>query len=620
MSERETRGQAFRRALGVATKALSGKRKLELRFGGDSAAIKDRTITLPAPPAALKGEALRALRGKADALALRLAHHDPATHARVRPSSPLAREVFEALEQVRCETLGAVALKGAGENMQAALAERCARRGFAGPVEQEAAPLADAVALIAREHITGVPAPREASGLLAHWREQIESKGGPALEALRESLDDQRAFADLARALLDDLDLGDGQDMPEQQDDQEDGDSEQGNPNAQDSQSDSQEEDSAPDGSSDSGDADESEQQAAMLDESSDIGDAQDGSGEDLPVRPNYQPGGGEGARYHVFTDKHDEIVRADELCPPQELERLRGYLDRQLDKLRGAVARLANKLQRHLLAQQQRAWVFDLEEGVLDPARLTRVIVDPLAALSFKQETETGFRDTVVTLLLDNSGSMRGRPIMIAALTADILARTLERCGVKVEILGFTTRAWKGGQSKEDWIAAGKPLNPGRLNDLRHIIYKAADVPMRRAKNNLGLMMREGLLKENIDGEALLWAHQRLQARPEARRILMVISDGAPVDDTTQSHNPGGYLEAHLRQVISEIETYSDVQLIAIGIGHDVTRWYSRAVTLTDAEQLGGAITEQLAALFDENANENARPAPGAGRRRAVS
>ncbi len=609
MSERETRSQTFKRALGVATKALSGKRKLELQFGGETASVKDRTITLPTPPATLKGDALRALRGKADALALRLAHHDAATHARLRPSNRQARDVFEALEQVRCEALGAAALKGAGENMQAALAERCARRGFASAVEQDAAPLADAVALLAREHITGIPAPKEANGLLALWRDEIERKGGPALAALREGLDDQRTFAALAKALLDDLDLGDGQAMPEQQDEQSEGKDEQGNPNAQDNEDNAQEEDSAPDGASDSGDADESEQQAAMLDESSDVGDAQDGSGEDLPVRPNYQPGGGEGARYHVFTDKHDEVVRADELCAPQELERLRGYLDRQLDKLRGAVSRLANKLQRHLLAQQQRAWVFDLEEGVLDSARLTRVIIDPLAALSFKQETETGFRDTVVTLLLDNSGSMRGRPIMIAALTADILARTLERCGVKVEILGFTTRAWKGGQSKEDWIAAGKPLNPGRLNDLRHIIYKAADVPMRRARNNLGLMMREGLLKENIDGEALLWAHQRLQARPEARRIMMVISDGAPVDDTTQSHNPGGYLEAHLRQVISEIENYSDVQLIAIGIGHDVTRWYSRAVTLTDAEQLGGAITEQLASLFDENVNENNRP-----------
>ncbi len=602
MTTRESRNDAFKRALGATTRALSGKRALDVRFGGDQAALIDDAVTLPVPPPKPNAKTIAAARGQADALALRLAHHNACTHAQLIPGNPQGKEVFEALEQVRCETLGAAALKGAGKNMHAALAERCAKRGFSSLTTRETAPLADAVALIARERITGVPAPKEAQGLLALWRGEIEKKASAALDELRGGLADQRAFAELARALLNDLDLGDMQTLPEPSED-ENSEDDEGNPNAQDGEDNPGEnEEMPPDGSADQGEGDESEQQAALLDEQSDIDDAQDGAGEDLPVRPNYQPGGGDGASYHVFTNKHDEEIRAEDLCEPPELERLRGYLDRQLDKLRGAVARLANKLQRRLMAQQQRSWVFDLEEGVLDPARLTRVIIDPLSPLSFKEETETDFRDTVVTLLLDNSGSMRGRPIMIAALSADILSRTLERCGVKVEILGFTTRAWKGGQSKEDWMVANKPLNPGRLNDLRHIIYKAADVPMRRAKNNLGLMMREGLLKENIDGEALLWAHSRLQARPEARRILMVISDGAPVDDTTQSHNPGGYLETHLRQVIAEIETYSDVQLIAIGIGHDVTRWYSRAVTLTDAEQLGGAITEQLADLFDEN------------------
>ncbi|PHS28972.1 MAG: cobaltochelatase subunit CobT [Robiginitomaculum sp.] len=609
MTTRESRTDMFKRALGATTRALSGKRALDVRFGGDKAAITDDAITLPVPAVKPSARAIASARGKADALALRLAHHNAKTHARLCPGNQQGRAVFEALEQVRCETLGASALKGAGENMQAALAERCAKHGFASVSEREAAPLAEAVALIAREHITGVAAPKEAEGLLALWRGEIEDKGRAALSELHTGLDNQSAFAALAKALLDDLDLGDLQMLPEQKDEEEQSEEGEGNPSAQDGEENpGDSEDTTPDGATDQGEGDESEQQAELLDDESDVGDAQDGAGEDLPVRPNYQPGGGDGARYHVFTTKHDEEVRAEDLCDAPELTRLRSYLDRQLDKLRGAVARLANKLQRRLMAQQQRSWIFDLEEGVLDPARLTRVITDPLAPLSFKEESETDFRDTVVTLLLDNSGSMRGRPIMIAALTADILSRTLERCGVKVEILGFTTRAWKGGQSKEDWLAANKPLTPGRLNDLRHIIYKAADVPMRRAKNNLGLMMREGLLKENIDGEALLWAHTRLQARPEARRILMVISDGAPVDDTTQSHNPGGYLEAHLREVIAEIEDYSDVQLIAIGIGHDVTRWYSRAVTLTDAEQLGGAITEQLASLFDEKPVEPRR------------
>jgi cobaltochelatase CobT len=315
-------------------------------------------------------------------------------------------------------------------------------------------------------------------------------------------------------------------------------------------------------------------------------------------------------AHYKVFTRAHDELITAEELCDGEELARLRAYLDQQLKPLQSVVGRLANRLQRRLMAKQNRAWSFDLEEGVLDTARLTRIIVDPMSALTFKQEEDMPFKDTVVTLLLDNSGSMRGRPIMVAALCADILARTLERCGVKVEILGFTTRAWKGGSSKEQWLQAGRPPQPGRLNDLRHVIYKSADAPWRRARRNLGLMMREGLLKENIDGEALLWAHDRLIGRAEQRRILMVISDGAPVDDSTLSANPGNYLERHLRAVIHWLETRSPVELIAIGIGHDVTRYYKRAVTITDAEQLGGVMTEKLAELFDEPAGED-RPPP---------
>ncbi|HEY0926433.1 cobaltochelatase CobT-related protein, partial [Brevundimonas sp.] len=318
---------------------------------------------------------------------------------------------------------------------------------------------------------------------------------------------------------------------------------------------------------------------------------------------PNRQEAGDDGRAvdaYRVFTTAFDETIDAAELCDPNELERLRSLLDQQLTALSSVVARLANKLQRRLMAQQNRSWHFDLEEGVLDTARLTRIVTDPTSPLSFKAESESPFRDTVVTLLLDNSGSMRGRPIMVAAVCADILARTLERCGVKVEILGFTTRAWKGGLSRESWITAGKPANPGRLNDLRHIIYKAADAPWRRAKKNLGLMMREGLLKENIDGEALLWAHDRLMARPEQRRILMVISDGSPVDDSTQSANAALYLDKHLRQVIEQLETKSSVELLAIGIGHDVTRWYRRALTIVDVEQLGGAMIEKLAELFD--------------------
>jgi cobaltochelatase CobT len=355
--------------------------------------------------------------------------------------------------------------------------------------------------------------------------------------------------------------------------------------------------------------AQEAESPSSDMPEDSEAGEAEEAS---QPWRPPESRGQDrQGPDYKAFSTRFDEVVDAADLCDPDELDRLRSYLDKQLASLSGVVSRLANRLQRRLMAQQSRAWDFDLEEGQLDPARLSRVIIDPTSALSYMQERDTDFRDTVVTLLLDNSGSMRGRPITVAATCADILARTLERCGVRVEILGFTTRAWKGGQAREAWLQAGKPASPGRLNDLRHIIYKAADAPWRRARKNLGLMMREGLLKENIDGEALAWAHGRLLARAENRRIMMVISDGAPVDDSTLSVNPGNYLERHLRWVIDDIETRSPVELIAIGIGHDVTRYYRRAVTIVDAEELGGAMTDKLAELFDETA--------GDGRRRAA-
>jgi len=343
-----------------------------------------------------------------------------------------------------------------------------------------------------------------------------------------------------------------------------------------------------------------------------------DDSEGEAPWRPEMGRNSKQDLQYKMFTEIFDEIISAEDLCDLEELARLRTQLDRQLDNLQGAVAKLANRLQRKLMAQQNRSWDFDLEEGVLDTARLTRVVTDPTAPLSFKQEQDTEFRDTVVTLLLDNSGSMRGRPITIAAICADVLARTLERCNVKVEILGFTTKAWKGGESRDKWLDSGKPQNPGRLNDLRHIIYKGADSPWRRARRNLGLMLKEGLLKENIDGEALLWAHERLLGRTEARRILMVISDGAPVDDCTLSANPANYLEQHLRRVVNWIESKSDVELVAIGIGHDVTRYYKQAVTITDAEQLGGAITDQLADLFDEDKNKGMGRGPRRMRRSA--
>jgi cobaltochelatase CobT len=606
----------FKSAVGAAVRAIGGKRELEVTFSSDRpllTADKARLANLPRLPSR---HDIAVARGQGDAMAMRLASHDPATHRRRAPAEPEARAAFDALEQARCEALGSVRMPGMGGNIREMLEDRLFRGNFAEVHDRADAPLAEALGLILRQRIAGIEVPPSGNALVALWRDEIEKRAGASLGDLVERFEDQELFSRATRRLLRDLDLipdsefddeepedsegGDDQEPEQGQDD--DKSPEQGEGESEDAQT---EEDQTPGQSEETGEVEgaETEFQDSDEEESAD-------SGEDTPAPP---PGANAKEftnqfNYKIFTTKFDEIIRAPELCPPDELDQLRALLDKQLENLAGAVARLANKLQRRLMAQQSRSWEFDLEEGLLDTARLTRVVTDPLQALSFKVERDTDFRDTVVTLLIDNSGSMRGRPITIAAICGDILARTLERCGVKVEILGFTTRAWKGGKSREAWLEAGRPPNPGRVNDIRHIIYKAADEPWRHARRNLGLMMREGLLKENIDGEALQWAHKRLIGRPENRRILMVISDGAPVDDSTQSVNAGNYLEAHLRQVIEDIVTRSDVQLVAVGIGHDVTRYYRRAVTLLDAEELAGALTDELAALFDEESRGAAR------------
>jgi cobaltochelatase CobT len=473
----------------------------------------------------------------------------------------------------------------------------------------------DALEFVLREVLTGRKLPAAAETVAAVWREELGEKAAGPLAQARASMHDQAAFSAVMRNLLRDLGLGDETSRQTDDEDEKGEDDEEGEAKAEapdesegdgEGEGESQEQDSSDAGEGEPGDQIEA---TAADDADSDMEATEADDEQDAtPLRPNWRDSDAFKSEYKAFTTVHDEVKTADELCDPEELARLRAYLDAQLQGLQGAVSRLANRLQRRLMAQQNRSWMFDLEEGVLDTSRLTRVIVDPTAPLSFKMEDESKFRDTVVTLLLDNSGSMRGRPIMVAALCADILARTLERCGVKVEILGFTTQAWKGGLSREDWIKAGKPPSPGRLNDLRHIIYKSADAPWRRVRRNLGLMMREGLLKENIDGEALLWAHDRLMGRAEQRKILMVISDGAPVDDSTLSVNVGNPLEKHLREVIAHIEGASPIELIAIGIGHDVTRWYRRAVTIVEAEQLGGVMTDKLAELFGEEESKKAK------------
>jgi cobaltochelatase CobT len=534
----------------------------------------------------------------------------------MQPAGQQARAVFEAVEQARVEAIGARRMSGVAGNLAAMLDDRYHRAKFDDVTERSEAPIEEAVSLMVRERLTGQAPPPAAKRLVELWRPLIEDRAGKDLDRLEDLLEDQRQFGDAVRDLLDSLEMGEDR-SSDSEEDEEQGDEEEKKQDKGEegdaSESDDMQRSSMEDTQASAEDmpdsaAEAAEAATAEMSDDSDMGDAET-PGE--PQRPrHFGDNHPKGPDYRAFTIKFDETIAAEDLCEPEELDRLRSYLDKQLSNLQGVVARLANRLQRRLMAQQNRSWEFDLEEGMLDPARLSRIVIDPLHPLSFKAEKDMQFRDTVVTLLLDNSGSMRGRPITVAATCADILARTLERCGVKVEILGFTTRAWKGGQSREHWLTAGKPGNPGRLNDLRHIIYKSADAPWRRARKNLGLMMREGLLKENIDGEALDWAHKRLLARPEQRKILMMISDGAPVDDSTLSVNPGNYLERHLRWVIDEIENRSPVELIAIGIGHDVTRYYRRAVTIVDAEELGGAMTEKLAELFAEHAAADAQPA----------
>ncbi len=608
MSAKETPTELFKRALAQSTRALAGAEdELEVTFGAEGPRLSPGKIVLPHPPRVISQPEAERIRGQADGLALRLAHHDEREHAKMRPQGAEARLLFDAVEEMRIQALGANALKGVSNNLTASLTDQLERRGAARMHERAVAPLADAIALMVRERLTGLAPPDNAKGLVDAWRADIERDAGAALDRLSAVQDDQHEFSMLMRDVLTDLGIGDEFGTEQEQEDSDSEGENQPPPQQQDSPDGQQDEEQETTADMEMVDSDvdmENDRTVSieMENETDDLEESDDEDPGEKPMRPRSRNEPDDpNANYKVFTRAYDEMIPAEDLCDGEELARLRAYLDAQLKPLQSVVGRLANRLQRRLMAKQNRAWSFDLEEGLLDTARLTRVIIDPMAALSFKQEEDMPFKDTVVTLLLDNSGSMRGRPIMVAALCADILARTLERCGVKVEILGFTTRAWKGGESKQRWQESGRSPQPGRLNDLRHVIYKSADAPWRRARRNLGLMMREGLLKENIDGEALMWAHDRLIGRPEQRRILMVISDGAPVDDSTLSANPGNYLERHLRSVIGWIEQRSAVELIAIGIGHDVTRYYKRAVTITDAEQLGGVMTEKLAELFDE-------------------
>ncbi|MBF9061171.1 cobaltochelatase subunit CobT [Rhodobacterales bacterium HKCCSP123] len=604
----------FKKALAEATRVLADDPDLGVTYSVDPPGLSGDSLRLPQVSRRMTREEVLLARGTADALALRHRYHDLGTAARYAPPGAMARDLMEAMETARCEAIGARDMPGTAGNIDAKIGHEARRKGYGEVRQASDAPLATAAGYLIRHLATGRDLPPEAANVMELWRGFIEDRCGDTLDNLGDVLRDQSAFARFARQMISDLGYGDqlGEDPDEMDDEGEDEASEE-----QEEQPDSTGEDDSAEEDAEANperSQDEQQDQSQAQVQMDDQGEMEEAEEQEMPEGeaplepPPPAPHSDADPTYAVFTTEHDEEIPAEDLAEAQELERLRAYLDQQLEPLKGAVSRLANKLQRRLQAQQNRSWEFDREEGILDAGRLARVVANPTTPLSFKVEKDMEFRDTVVTLLLDNSGSMRGRPISIAAICADVLARTLERCGVKVEILGFTTRAWKGGKAREEWLAQGRPQQPGRLNDLRHIVYKSADAPWRRVRDNLGLMMKEGLLKENIDGEALEWAHRRMVNRPEARKILMVISDGAPVDDSTLSVNPANYLEKHLRDVIAMVERRRAVELLAIGIGHDVTRYYQRAVTITDAEQLAGAITEQLASLFDSDPRARAR------------
>ncbi len=610
---------SFRKALSEATRAMANRPELEVTFGVDSPGASGDTVRLPHVPRRLKDDSILRLRGTADALALRLRFHDESTHRHLVPEGPTARELYESMESARCEALGVRAMPGCAVNIDAKITADLENIFAKDQDDAATAPLSIALGHLIRYRATGRALPSLAAHVVELWRGHIEAHAGKTLDRIDQAMDSQEDFARLSRQIISDLGFGDqlGEDpdseAPEDpQDAEQEDDGGEGESAADQDSSDDIEH--RPEASEDDSDAD-----AELIQTEGDIPDADDDeyqSDADMPPNPPESVHVSDAdPDYKVFTTEFDEEVMATDLAEPEELERLRSYLDQQLEPLKGAVARLANRLQRRLQAQQNRSWQFDMEEGILDTGRLARIVANPTTPLSFKVERNIKFRDTIVTILLDNSGSMRGRPISIAAICADVLAQTLERCQVKCEILGFTTRGWKGGRSREKWLLEDRPQTPGRLNDIRHVIYKAADAPWRRARPGLGLMMKEGILKENIDGEALEWAYRRIMRRPEQRHILMVISDGAPVDDSTLSVNSANYLEKHLRDVIAMIENSRFAELIAIGIGHDVNRYYRRAVTITDAEQLAGVMTEQLAALFDDD-----EPATGRMRTRPAA
>ena len=600
--------EEFKQAVTSTMRAISGNSELRVSFGHGKPFIQGDRARIPAVDKTLSLQQLAALRGTSDRFALRAKFHDPAKHRELSPVAGIGQDIFESSEEARLASIGSYLMKGVENNLTSALEQHCQEQGYAKIDEQSQAPLGEAVGFYIREKL-GLPLPATAKHVLDFWHNHIDQRIGKGFGELEELMYDQEKFARLSRQLIANLGLDESwsdHDSDADEDDSGDDSEPETAPGEDDSEQDQDIGDDADNAEAVYGEvavdaeASQTEQQDGEQDEAG--GPPPSSTDSNINTKPE--------TNYRAYTNQFDEVCSADTLLEPAELEELRAVLDQHLQDSQVVISKLANKLQRKLMAKQNRKWNFDLEEGMLDTSRLPNLIIDPFQALAFKQEEDTQFRDTVVSLLIDSSGSMRGRSITIAAMCADILGRTLERCSVKVEILGFTTRAWRGGQSRELWLQQGMPTQPGRLNDLLHIIYKSADMPWRNSRRNLGLMMRDSLLKENIDGEALLWAHNRIAHRPEDRKIMLVISDGLPVDNSTLLVNDSSYLEQHLKYAIDKIENHSKVELVAIGIGHDVTHHYRRAVKITDAEQLGNAMTEQLVDLFEEESKRSRKGA----------
>ena len=600
MDERELLKERFKSAISSAVKVISENFDLEIKFGNNITSKKN-SLTLPEVANLRKLQDFVNLRAFADSEALKIKYTDKKIYIKNCPEGSVAKTLYAIAEKIRYEKIGSDKLRGVKNNITQCYENKFKNKKIEEIRTEADVPITEAFELYLRNHFFKIKQNDATKKVLSYWKDLFDKNLKQGLKELDNYIEDQNEFNQLVADLIDNLDFEDSNSK--------DGEEKKDTLKEDSSSSDksNEENDLSQKEQDQSGDSDlnvlESSFESFNESDDSSKKETKEVSGDPSLLKKNQKNLLKQ--KYKIFTSKYDEVKNAEELENDDEIIRLRKNLDQQLTNLQSLVAKLANKLQRQLLAKQNRSWEFDLEEGILDPSKLSRVVVNPFHSLSYKMEKEIEFKDTIVTLLIDNSGSMRGRPISVAAICADILSRTLERCSVKVEILGFTTKNWKGGNSREKWNSENKPKNPGRLNDLRHIIYKSADKPWRQSKKNLGLMLKEGLLKENIDGEALLWAFKRIAARKEKRKILMVISDGAPVDDSTLSVNSGDYLEKHLKQTVKWIEENTNIEILAVGIGHDVTRYYKKAIKITDVQELGDVMINQLTKLFSEKDNK---------------